>query len=85
MHKALFVRGNDAYQWFSGYSQQPTKATLSRREFFAAVQSLNLSRNLTETDFTNIISALNPSNSGLIEIRLIDEAIKRSIGSTNNP
>jgi hypothetical protein len=37
MHKALAVRGNDTYKWFSAYSMQPTKQALSMRELASAI------------------------------------------------
>lgn len=61
MHKALTVRGSDSYKWFSGYSMQPTKQALSMRELASAIQSMNLSRKLTETDFFNMTKAMNPT------------------------
>ena len=84
MHKALIVRGSDCYKWFSAYSMQPTKAALSMKELASAIQAMNLSRKLTETDFFNLTKAMNPTQTGLVDIAEIDRVIRQSLNGVSD-
>lgn len=84
MHKALTVRGSDIFKWFSAYSMQPTKQALSMRELASAIQSMSLSRQLTDTDFFNMTKAMNPTQTGLVDIAEIDRVIRQAINGVPN-
>jgi hypothetical protein len=82
--KAIAVRGGDITSWFSSYSQQPGKMSLSRRELSAALQSLSLTRNLSEIDFDNLYAALDPHRTGLLDIRVLEDTLKKQFGAANS-
>lgn len=50
----------------------------------AALQSLGLSRNLSEIDFDNLFAALDPHRTGLLDIRVLEDTLKRQFGAPNS-
>jgi hypothetical protein len=59
--------------------------SLAFREFYAALQSLSSSRNLSQGDLDNTLNIFSMLNEmGFVEINEIEQAIKRVIGTNSH-
>ena len=87
MYKVMVVNNSNANQWFSSYARQnPNRQALNLMELQTALQALGLSRVMTQNDMQNLAMTLNssPMNGGMVEIREIEEAIRKSVTTTSD-
>ena len=78
MIKGVMISGKEgAIQLFSMYSQQPGRLALSKMDFNGALISLDLSRQLNESDISAFFAALDLSGQNLIQITALDALFKK--------